>query len=126
MNYSTYPNFYPQVNPAVHRRVDMVQGRAMAEVYPVEAGAEIVLFDMDNPMVYRKARGFDNVMQPMEIYDLVPHKEEVEKEPKVDLSGYVKSDELDSLIDERIKDEVDRRLSEISFAPKKVPSKKGE
>ena len=126
MNYSTYPNFYPQVNPTVHRRVDMVQGRAMAEVYPVEAGAEIVLFDMDNPMVYRKARGFDNVMQPMEIYDLVPHKEEVKKEPKVDLSGYVKSDELDSLIDERIKDEVDRRLSEISFAPKKVPAKKGE
>ena len=138
MNYSAYPyqpypmipnqnqipNVLPTQNPIVQRKVDLVQGRAMAEVYAVEAGTEVVLVDMDNPVVYRKARGFDNVMQPMEVFDLKPHKDVEEK--KVDLSGYVKSDDLDKLIDDRIKDEVDRRLSEISFAPKKVPAKKGE
>lgn len=132
-----YPNYlYPnqfqgqpnqmQVNqiPTVQRKVDLVQGRAMAEVYAVEAGTEVVLVDMDNPQVYRKARGFDNVMQEMEVFDLVPHKE-AKKEPKVDLSGYVKADDLDGIIGERIKEEVDKRLSEISFAPKKT-ARKGE
>ena len=145
MNQSYYPNypnyFYPQMaqpnmvnnmnanmntNPTVQRKVDLVQGRAMADVYPVDAGTEVVLVDMDNPVVYRKARGFDNVMQPMEVFDLTPHKEKEAKEPKIDLSAYVKADEIDGIIEERIKEEVDKRLSEISFAPKKTTTKKGE
>lgn len=137
--YPTYPNYYNNFNqayypyqqtyqqnsavqpsPSVQRKLDFVQGRAAADVYQVDAGQEVILVDMDNPFVYRKARGFDNKLEPMEVYDLTLHKDVIEKE-EIDLSAYVTSESLEEIIsnqlEQKIKEEVDRRLSEISFAP---------
>lgn len=111
-----------QVQPqnTVQRKFDVVQGKAAAEIYNVNAGEEIFLLDMDNPYIYRKARGFDNKLEPMETYDILLHKEDEEKKD-VDLSAYITSEQMEDIIsneiNERIKEEVDKRLSEISFAP---------
>ena len=127
-----YPNYqmqnYPVMNrQMVQRRVDFVQGKVSAETYPVNAGEEIILVDMDNPFVYRKARGFDNVLEPMTVFDLVEHKDE--EIQQVDFTDYATELEtrLSKNMDKRIKEEVDKRLSEISFTPaKKTTAKKGE
>lgn len=137
--YNGYNNYYPQtynqqyiqpnnsyqqnVTPSTQRRLDFVQGRAAAEIYNVDAGSEVILVDMDNPFVYRKARGLDNKLEPMEIYSLTPYTEDDNKVENLDLSQYVTSEELENRIsneiEKRIKAEVDKRISEISFTPTK-------
>ena len=117
-NYPYYPNVMPNYSQQMpqfntQRKVDFVQGKTSAEVYPVDAGTEVILFDMDNPMVYRKARGFDNKLEPMETYDLVPHKEDADKEDK----HYMTAEEIQKIIDTKVQKEVDKRISEISFKP---------
>lgn len=109
------PQFQPQVSPQFNtqRKVDFVQGKTAAEVYPVDAGTEVILFDMDNPMVYRKARGFDNKLEPMETYDLVLHKDKPEEKEE----HYLTEDEIQKIIDSKVQKEVDKRISEISFKP---------
>ena len=112
--------------PIIQRKFDIVQGKIAAETYPVDAGSELYLMDMDNPFIYRKARGFDNRLEPMEVYRLERVTEE--KEEKVDVSGFVTQETLNEIIDnqleKRIKEEVDKRISEISFAPTKKPTRK--
>lgn len=130
-NYSNYqqqyPNYQNYPQQAVRRKLDFVQGRTSADTYPVNAGEEVFLVDMDNPNVYRKARGFDNILEPMLIFDLVEHKDE---EPKqFDFADYTKDLEtrINKEVEKKIKAEVDKRLSEISFTPaKKTTAKKGE
>lgn len=139
------PYYYPQMqaaqmpvpnqmasqpmNPVIQRKFDIVQGKISAETYPVNAGMELYLMDMDNPFIYRKARGFDNRLEPLEVYRLERVTDEP-KEEKVDTSGFITQETLDNYIEneieKRIKDEVDRRLSEISFAPTKKPARKGD
>lgn len=128
------PQMAPQMasqpyQPVVQRRFDIVQGKTSAETYPVDAGSELYLLDMDNPFIYRKARGFDNKLEPLEVYRLERVTDEPKQE-KVDLSGFVTQETLDNYIEneieKRIKEEVDRRLSEISFAPTKKPARKGD
>lgn len=130
-NYPTYPMPYQNQQPTIQRKVDFVQGKISAETYPVNAGEEIILVDMDNPYVYRKARGFDNVLEPMSIYDLVEHKDEEVKQ--FDINDYAAELEtkiskgVEKSMDQKIKEEVEKRLSEISFTPaKKTTTKKGE
>lgn len=116
--------------PIIQRKFDIVQGKIAAETYPVDAGSELYLMDMDNPFIYRKARGFDNRLEPMEVYRLERVTDEPKQEEKIDLSGFITQETLDNYIEneieKRIKDEVDRRLSEISFAPTKKPTRKGD
>lgn len=130
INNYPYQNQMPQQMSVPQRKLDFIQGKAAAEIYNVEAGQEIILMDMDNPYVYRKARGLDNKLEPMETYKLVPVTEE-ETSEKIDLSNYLTSEEFENRIsteiDRRIKDEVEKRLSEISFTPtKRGPRKKSE
>lgn len=137
-NYNNYYNPYiqtayqpqPQTQQvqtnSVQRKVDIVQGRASAEIYNVNAGEEIFLLDMDNPYIYRKARGFDNKLEPMETYDIILHQDDIEQKG-IDLSGYITNEQMENIIsneiEQRIKDEVDKRLSEISFAPTTITTK---
>ena len=45
------------------------------------------------------------------------------RENKVDLTGYIRKDEIESLIDSKIQAEVEKRVSEISFKPTKARRK---
>ncbi len=147
MNYNPYQNPYynPYMMPSIapvatpqvpttpqqptipQMKLDTVSGRTAVDVYNVDPGQEVILFDIDNPMVYKKQRGLDGKLTQEE-YDLIPHVNEVkEDKPKINLDEYMKAEDIQSLIDEKVKEEVDRRLSEISFAPKtNRKSSKGE
>lgn len=99
-------------------KLDTVSGRTAADVYEVNAGEEAVLIDIDNPCVYRKTRGTDNKLE-FQIYDLIPHVDQDSQSsaPVVNLDEYVKADAIEDIVTERVKKEVDKRLSEISFTP---------
>ena len=128
MNPYYYPNQqqqfqmpYPQ-QLAVNRKVDFVQGgRMSAEAYPVGAGEEVILIDMDNPYVYRKARGFDNKLEPLQMFDLIPHVDQPEKVQQVNLDDYVKSEQIEAIVQNKVQSivqkEVEKRMSEFSFKP---------
>jgi hypothetical protein len=94
--------------------IDRVQGEASADVYPVQAGQEVILFDMDNPYVYRKARGLDNKLEQQR-FRLVPdEKKEEPKQEVIDMSQYVKTDEITQIVS----DAIERKMSEYTLKPK--------
>jgi hypothetical protein len=96
--------------------LDRVQGEASADVYPVQPGQEVILFDIDNPFVYRKSRGMDNKLEQQR-YRLVLDEKETETEPEtVDLSGYVREDEIAQIV----ADAVEKKLSEYTLKPTKA------
>ena len=96
--------------------IDRVQGEASADVYPVQPGQEVILFDMDNPLVYRKARSADNKLEKQR-FRLVPDEKEVEKKQTLDLSGYVKEEDIAQIV----ADAVEKKLSEYTLRPTKKP-----
>ena len=113
-----YPTDYPYVMPQYQQVqqktiVDRVQGEASANVYPVQPGQEVILLDIDNPYVYRKERGLDNKLTQKR-FRLI--EDEVEaKEPKVDLSGFVKAEDVAQMR----ADAVDKKMSEYTLKPTK-------
>ena len=132
----TYYNpyaYYPQVpqtappvppvtaptTPTPQIKLDTVSGKVGADVYNVNLGEEVILFDIDNPCVYKKSRSADNKLELL-AFDLVPHIEQESQPimPEINLDEYVKKDAIDKMVADRVKKEVDKRLSEISFAPK--------
>jgi hypothetical protein len=107
--------------------VAFVANKTAADLFNVNPGQEAVLIDMDMPYVYRKARTSDNKLQPLQWFDLIPHKEPVVKE-EVNLDGYVRADELETEYVRRadlnkiISDEVERRMSEVFTKPSRRKS----
>ncbi len=118
--FNPYQPYQPYQYPTIQRKVDLVQGKSAADVYPVNAGEDVILIDMDNPYVYHKSRGFDNKLEPMQMFDLIPHEEKVEKVQQVNLDGYVKFDQVEQMI----RDEVEKRMSDITLKP--TPKRKRE
>ncbi|MCR5503426.1 MAG: hypothetical protein K6F53_10490 [Lachnospiraceae bacterium] len=99
-------------------KLDTVSGRTAVDVYNVNVGEEVILFDIDNPTVYKKHRGLDSKLET-QVFDLIPHVEAPAEEPvKVNLDEYMKADAADKMIKDRVREEVEKRLSEISFAPR--------
>lgn len=96
--------------------IDRVQGEASADVYPVQPGQEVILFDIDNPYVYRKSRGMDNKLEQQR-YRLVLDEKEQETEPQtVDLSGYVREEDIAQIVS----DAVEKKMSEYTLKPTKA------
>ena len=93
-----YTPQYPQEN--FQRTIlDRVQGEASANIYPVQAGQEVILFDIDSPFVYRKERGLDNKLTETR-YRLV--EDEPTKEPTFDFAN----------IESKISEIIDKKMSE--------------
>lgn len=92
-----------------------VANRTAADLFNVNPGQEAVLIDMDMPYVYKKARGADGKLMPVEVYDLVPHVEPVVQTPQISLEGYVKYEDIDRIVAE----EVDKRITEAFSRSKK-------
>ena len=110
------PNNIPmqQQQSVPAHKFDIVQGRLAADMYQTENGQEVVLFDMDNPCVYKKRRDTDGKLAPIEIYDLVLREENTSGKT---LDNYVKKDQLEEIISNAVKDEVERKLSEMTLKP---------
>lgn len=122
MNYNPMLDYYQaqyiqnmqNIQPFQRTIIDRVQGEASADVYPVQPGQEVILFDMDNPLVYRKARSADNKLEKQR-FRLVPDEKEVEKKQTLDLSGYVKEEDIAQIVAEA----VEKKLSEYTLRPTK-------
>ncbi len=110
------PTAAPAVAPII--KLDTVAGRTAADVYDVAMGQEVILIDIDNPCVYRKTRGLDNKLE-FQVYDLTPHVEQAATTAAgINPEEFVRKETIEAIVEERVRAEVDRRLSEISFAPK--------
>lgn len=94
--------------------IDRVQGEASANVYPVQAGQEVILLDIDNPYIYKKERGLDNKLTQKR-FRLVEDDVVEEKKPQVNMAEYVKIDDVAVMISEA----VDRKMSEYTLKPTK-------
>ena len=89
-----------------------VQGEAGAKAYPVAAGNSVLLMDSENPVLYMKSTDSSGKPLPIEIYDLVkrepvsyqpiPQAPVQQKMPDIDLSNYVKNEDLEAKVMELI------------------------
>ena len=131
--YPVYPQYQPQAlnvnavttpsNPLI---LDTVSGRTAADIYNVDMGKQAILIDIDNPVIYKKSRDMDNKLEMIQ-YDLIPHIDEPKvTAPQINLDEYVRKDTVDKIVEDRVKEEVDKRLSEISFTPKTTRKKASE
>ena len=103
----------PVVPPKI---IDYVQGELGATIYPVAYGQEVVLFDMDDPnRIYRKSRDASGKVTPLEKCKIVADEEP--KQTEINLTEYVKVDDIIDIVADAVQTEVDKRLSEISFKP---------
>ena len=146
MNYQPYQQPYPQIgqtpyipqiqqqnqqmnnlsmqnqNAVIAPKFDVVQGELAANMYQTENGQEVILLDMDNPYVYHKKRGLDGKLEPIKKFQLVEVTEE--KKPDINMKDYVKQEEIESIIEKAVRNEVERRLSDLTLKPS--PKKKVE
>ena len=90
-----------------------VANRTAADLFNVNFGQTAILVDMDAPYVYKKSRGSDGKLLPLEIYDLIKHEEPVA--PTVNLEGYVRYEDIDRIVAK----EVEKRITEAFSKPSK-------
>ena len=90
--------------------------RSMDQELKWQNGQEVILIDMDNPFVYKKRRGIDGKLEPMEKYKLV--KEEEQVQPAVNLEEFVRQEEIQSIEEELQNKEVDLQKTEEQLKQK--------
>ena len=106
---------------------DFVQGDLGATIYQINfCNQEATLIDADDSeIVYRKSRDVNGKLSPVQKFKLVPIEER--KQEEIDMSNYVKTDEILDIISDTVKEavekELNKKLSEISFKPE---SKEGK
>ncbi len=118
-NPQDYQNYYVQQMQNLQQMrtiLDRVQGEASATVYPVQPGQEVILFDIDNPYVYRKSRSLDNKLEQQR-YRLVLDEKADDGKKDVDLSGYVRVEDIAQIVSEAI----EKKMSEYTLKPTKKP-----
>ena len=98
----SYPQPYPQQQKTI---IDRVQGEASVNVYPVQAGQEVILFDIDSPYVYRKERSLDNVLT-QERFRLVKDEPTKPVTSQMDLSKYVTIEDVKEIISETVNEKM--------------------
>ena len=100
-SYYDYLRWLEQQNLAQNQQIQPVQqnniiaqpilsyvaNRTAADLFNVNPGQSAILIDMDSPQIYKKSRGSDGKLVPLEIYDLTPHKEPVAEAAPVNLDG---------------------------------------
>lgn len=89
-----------------------VANRTAADLFNVNFGQTAILVDMDSPYVYKKSRGTDGKLLPLEIYNLV-RQEEQAVIPAVNLDGYVRYEDIDKIVAK----EVEKKITEAFTKP---------
>ena len=123
-SYQQPQQFYPRQNTYVQspmqvmppRKIaDLVQGELAATIYPVNfPGQEIYMFDIDDPQkAYKRFRDEKGNLSQLYRYKLVPIEDVKEEPQQINLSEYVKESDVLDLINDTVKSEVEKRLSEI-------------
>ena len=129
MNYPNYPSYYqnysnyqPQYQPVQMSQptasppVTNVQNQILAWVFPLNPGQSIFLMNQKEPYLYMKS--VDQLGKTTFIKKRLVDESDT-PENKIDLTEYIKREELENLITDKIQKEVEKRVSQISFKPTK-------
>ena len=122
--YPNYPQYQQQVQVAQQpaptmpsQILEWVQNEDEAVKFPLTAGQSIFLMNQNDDYLYMKS--VDQLGKTRFIKKrLVDESDNQEK--KVDLSGFIRRDEIAALIIDIVQKEVEKRVSEISFKPTKT------
>ena len=130
-----YPNYYPQSypnyqqqyqqmpqQPTVQNTTQQFGGQILAWVqsekeamdYPLSAGQSIFLMNQREDYLY--AKSVDQLGKSTFIKKRLVDESD-NQENRIDLKDYIKREELEDLITDRIQQEVEKKVSEISFKP---------
>lgn len=127
-----YPNYqsnyqpnYPQYQQPMMVQQPQIQHQILAWVqnedeginFPLNAGQSIFLMNQREPYLYMKS--VDQLGKSTFLKKRLVDESD-NKEPTVDLSEYIRREEIENLISDRIQREVEKRVSEISFKPTKT------
>lgn len=124
--YQNYPQYQPYQQPIqqnIQQPVQTVQPQQIlawvqseeeAVKYPLAAGQSLFLMNQNDSYLYMKSvdqLGKTTFMKKRLV------DESDSNDNKVDLSEYIRREEIDNLIDDKIQKEVEKRVSQISFKP---------
>lgn len=128
-----YPNYYQQSYPnyqqqyqqpiqPIQQPVQQPQNQILAWVqseeegvnFPLNAGQSIFLMNQKEPYLYMKS--VDQLGKSTFIKKRLVDESD-NQENRIDLKDYIKREELEDLITDRIQQEVEKKVSEISFKP---------
>lgn len=131
-----YPGYYaPPIQQGIQtptqQQIQTVQNQILAWVqsedeavnFPLNAGQSIFLMNQRDPYLYMKS--VDQLGKCTFIKKRLIDESDTQ-EPQIDLSSYIRREELESLISDKIQREVEKRVSEISFKPTKTRRKDDE
>ena len=135
-NYSTYPSYYqnyPNYQQQYQQPIQVsqptqsiqnMQNQILAWVsseeegtnFPLSPGQSIFLMNQKEPYLYMKS--VDQLGKTTFIKKRLVDESDT-PENKIDLTEYIKREELENLITDKIQKEVEKRVSQISFKPTK-------
>lgn len=103
------------------------QGDTAARAYQLAPGEKVYFMDSDAPFVYVREADMTGRPLPMETYQLVKKTgDDVPEKPKVDLSQFVKTDDIASfvkaddikaIVAKAVEEQVNKKMSELTFKP---------
>lgn len=108
------------VQPLQNQVLAWVQSEEEAQKYPLSAGQSIFLMNQNENYLY--AKSVDQLGKTVFIKKKLTDESEP-KDNQIDLSGYIRRDELDTLISGIIQREVEKKVSETSFKAAKTRRK---
>lgn len=129
--YQGYNNYqqYPQPVPVVQPPAQSIQSQVMAWVqsedealkYPLSAGQSIFLMNQNEDYLYMKCvdQLGKTTFVKKRLIDESSHPDN-----QIDLSSYIRKEELENLISDFVQKEVEKRVSEISFKATKPARRK--
>lgn len=125
--YQNYPNYQQQYQqpmqipqPVQQQQATLNQILAWVRSeeegvnFPLSAGQSIFLMNQTEPYLYMKS--VDQLGKTTFMKKRLVDESDTQ-ENKVDLSDYIRKEEIDNLITDRIQQEVEKRVSQISFKP---------
>lgn len=92
-----------------------VQSEEEAVKYPLAAGQSLFLMNQNDSYLYMKS--VDQLGKTTFMKKRLVDETDNHNDNKPDLSEYIRREEIDNLIDDKIQKEVEKRVSQISFKP---------
>lgn len=127
-NYPVYQQQYQQpvmmqqpvsqpVQQPINQILAWVQSEDEAVNFPLSTNQSIFLMNQRDPYLYMKS--VDQLGKSTFLKKRLVDESD-NREPTVDLSEYIRREEIENLISDKIQREVEKRVSEISFKPTKT------
>jgi hypothetical protein len=137
----TYPGYYPSYqqyyqpiqqpilqqplqNQSMQNQIlAWVQSEEEAVKFPLSAGQSLFLMNQNDNYLYMKS--VDQLGKTTFIKKRLVDESE-NQEPKIDLSPYIRKEDLEKILSGKIQAEVEKKFSEISFKPTKSRRKSSD